>query len=272
MNNKIKTILPLLVLFIVLFSTVVYAKQYVIEHEDEVYDIQKYKARSMYDVDMAQQFSVIQSQLDDIRGRVDAIGKDNKKSYDYYDYRYSGDDYYYGNRRMPSKCRKYYERYLDGDYDWDEYVDKMEDSSTCRRYLFDDRYDGRHNRHPWGYDYDDYDGYDPDYNWDACRIDPLDYADNWDYGDYLDDVWWYGRCKRKWWTYHTEYYDDFEDRFENHDTSYNPYIDSLHELNFEYRDVYGSAAYSLWKDHCLDTASIDGSWSDWCLERKHFMS
>ena len=68
-----------------------------------------------------------------------------------------------------------------------------------------------------------------------------------------------------------DYFDDFEDRFDEHDTSYNPYTDVLHELNDEDFFTYGPGAYASWGRWCEQNRYRDGSLPDWCYERRRFI-
>ena len=241
-------ILAIFFLFLVSLSPAL-ATTYVIEHDDEVDQVVAMQERSAGRQDYNTELASLRQEVEDLRTQYAQQESDRIAR-----------DYYSGLRRG------YNNRCDDDDLDdLDDLLDDNDLSSDERRDLrrLLDRCEG-----------DDYFDDDFDYYDRYCDIDVFDYADNFYYGDYLDDAHRSGYCRRLYLREEVfdDYFDDFEGRYRGHDTSYNPYEDVLHELDDADFYKYGPGAYKEWGAWCESNRYTDGHLPLWCYERRRFIT
>lgn len=248
---KLYTALTIFIIFLLSLGTVL-AESYVIDHNDEIDQINEMRERHLgrgYDSELAQ----LRHDVEQLRQEHEDLTSNQLES-DYYD-------------RLDNRRRNRYCDREDTD-DLDDLLDDLEDDEDIDE---DDLRELRRlqRRCDYGNDYDDNFYYSSRY----CDYDPLDYADNYRYDNYLYDVHRLGRCRRA----HVlqdaydDYYDNFDDRWFTHDTSYDPYTDVLHELDDRDFFTYGPGSYNSWGQWCNGNRYIDGSLPDWCYERMDFI-
>lgn len=256
-----KLSITLAIFLIVLVSlSPVLATTYIIEHDDEVDQIKEMQEQSTDRVGYDTELTRLQQQIEELRSQY-AQQESERTARDYYDRLGRYGDYRSCDRE-----------------DLDDLDDLLDENDTDRS--SDDRREFRRLLRRCGLDgdagrYDD--GYLGRYGADTdCRLLSRDYADNFSYDDYLYDVHRAGRCSRA--RMHLKrnvfdnYFNDFEDRFDDHDTSYDPYTDVLHELDDQDFFKYGPGAYASWGRWCEQNRYRDGSLPDWCHERRRFIS
>lgn len=233
--------------------------------------------REAYDSDLQQ----LQSEIDQLR-EEQAQQRTSLAEQDYYgNYnQYNNDNYYYRGR-----CDR------DDLDDLDDLLDDLDDGENLsnedyrdlrrllRRCSDDGLYDLYDNFDEFFDEFDDnriddndfFDRYYSDRRY--CRLHAFDYADNFRYDDYLRDIHQSGRCGRYFSrTAFDDYFGNFEERYQFHNTSYNPYSDVLHELDDEDFYKYGPGAYRSWNDWCRRNSRLDGTLPRWCHERKRFLN
>ena len=242
---KLSTI-AIFFVFIVSLSPVL-AATYIIEHDDEIDDVQEMRTRSSGRESNSAEIAQLKQEIEQLRTEYAKQDSDRIKQ-----------DYY---SRLRSRCS--------GD-DMDELDDLLDQENLTA----DERHDLRLLLDRCNLYGDDpyYDGY---YDDTYCTMTAYDYSDNFNYYDYLADARRVGRCD---WRRHLrqdvfdDYYDDFAYRYETHNTSYDPATDVLHELSDEDFYKFGPGAYERWGDWCRSNRYDDGTYPGWCYERKRFMT
>lgn len=249
---KLYTALTIFIIFLLSLGTVL-AETYIIDHNDEIDQINEMRERHMgrsYDSELAQ----LRQEVEQLQEEQENFASSQLER-DYYN---RLNDY-----RRNSDCDR-------EDDDLDDLLDDLEDNEDIDD---DDLRELRRLQERCRYGNDFYDRSDNYYSSRYCNHDTLDYADNYHYDDYLYDVHRLGRCRRA----HIledaydDYYDGFDDRWFNHDTSYDPYTDVLHELDDSDFFTYGPGAYNSWGRWCNSNRYMDGSLPDWCYERMDFI-
>lgn len=242
-------ILAIFLIFL-LSLTPALAVTYIIEHDDEVDQVMAMREQSAGRQDYNSELTQLRQEVEDLRTQY-AHQESNRVEQDYYNGL---------SRRYNNRCD-----YNDMN-DLNHLLDDKNLTTNERRDL--QRLLDRCNN---GYG-NFFDNYAQD-----CRtngFDYLNYADNFQYNDYLDDVYHVSRCRRLYLheDVFNDYLNDFGNRYKNHNTSYNPYTDVLHELNDADFYKYGPGAYKEWGAWCESNRYRDGSFPRWCYERQRFIT